>query len=314
MRSSKKRKKSSGAGFVVFMALLTLAAVTTMAVLALRAGEELAALSALPVTGEAGDAYIDDYTGAVYSDETFTYADEVFTAYEGVRRNEYDPEGFYFSGGRMGYTDPETGEEALLGIDVSSHQEEIDWYAVKADGIEFAMIRVGYRGNTEGKLNLDNRFQNNMLGAAEAGVPVGIYFYAQAIDVYEAREEAAWVLEQIEPYEIAYPVVYDWEYVGDPTTRTANTDGLTIDRCAEEFCDIIAAAGYTPMVYFNRELAYRSIDLYRLQKYDFWLAEYNETPTFFYGFEMLQYSYTGRVDGIEGGVDMNLCFADYLGG
>ena len=305
----KKKKKRSGAAFAVVMIALALTVAAVLAIVALaRGGDEPNSLSALPVTGD-GD-YVDTYSGPVYSDDSFLYNDESFTAYEGVRRNEYDPAGFTYEGGRLSYTDPATGERALTGIDVSSHQDAIDWRAVAADGIDFAMIRVGYRGNTEGKLNLDNRFIENIEGASAAGIPIGIYFFAQAIDVYEARAEANWVLEQLEGYEITYPVVYDWEYVGGDV-RTANTDGRTIDECCEEFCSIIGGAGYKTMIYFNRELAIRTIDLYRLQKYDFWLAEYNEAPTFFYGFEMLQYTYTGRVNGIEGGVDLNLCFKNY---
>ena len=242
--------------------------------------------------------------------ETFIYNDEVFTACQGVRRNEYTQEAFTEQDGRLYYTDLLTGEGAKTGVDVSSHQESIDWQRAKADGVEFAMIRVGYRGNTEGKLNLDNRFAENMSGAKAAGLPVGVYFYSQALNETEAQEEIEWVLQQLEGYELQYPLVFDWEYAG-AGTRTESVVGETIDRCAEVFCSAASKAGYTPMIYFNREMAYRTMNLSRLADYDFWLAEYDGAPTFFYGFEMLQYSNSGQVDGIPGSVDMVLCFKNY---
>ncbi|MEG2083766.1 MAG: GH25 family lysozyme, partial [Oscillospiraceae bacterium] len=210
-------------------------------------------LSQLPATGDKDKPQ----RPPELSGETFTYNDETLYAAAGVRKNEYSDAGFkYDDKGRLTYS--ADGKTAKLGVDVSSHQENIDWAAVKSSGVDFAMIRVGYRGNTEGKLNLDNTYHQNMRDAANAGLDVGVYFYAQAINANEAREEAEWVIDLLEGYEISYPVVYDWEYVfGD--TRSANVGGETVTRCCEMFCSAIEEKGYTPMLYFYRDLAYRTL-------------------------------------------------------
>ena len=101
---------------------------------------------------------------------------------------------------------------AKTGIDVSSHQEEIDWAAVAASGVDYAMIRVGYRGYDQGGLHIDAYAEANLQGALDAGLPVGVYFYSQAISVEEAREEANMLLDFIRDWDITYPVVFDWEW------------------------------------------------------------------------------------------------------
>ena len=117
-------------------------------------------------------------------------------------------------------------------------------------------------------------------------------------------------LKLIEDYNITYPVVYDWEYAGSGT-RTADIDKITLDACARAFCERIKQAGYTPMVYFYQDIAYLHYSLDKIRDYDFWLAEYNETPQFFYDFKMLQYTNQGKLDGVNGTVDFNLSFVDY---
>lgn len=198
-----------------------------------------------------------------------------------------------------------------FGIDVSAHQGEIDWDTVAAAGVEFAMIRAGYRGYGSGNLVADACFTQNMEGALAAGLDVGVYFYSQAISAEEAVEEAEMVLSMIEGYEITYPVVYDWETV---TTDVARTDGISVDvltDCTIAFCDTVAAAGYTPMVYQNKRTSLLKLDLRALTDYDFWLAEYNEEATFYYDYDMWQYTAAGSIPGIEGDVDLNICFTDY---
>lgn len=222
-----------------------------------------------------------------------------------VAVNTFKTEDFFVdSAGRMTYGD------AVSGIDVSSHQEEIDWQKVKADGIDFAMIRVGYRGYTEGGLFVDNRFEENMQKAKEAGLDIGIYFFSQAITEDEALEEAKQVCDWLEPYKesISYPVAFDWEYMGNAEARTNSVDGELLGRMALTFCDYIKEQGYSPLIYFNRELAYMTFNLSDIDEYPFWLAEYDGAPTFYYAFDMLQYTSTGKVDGIKGTVDINLYF------
>ena len=127
------------------------------------------------------------------------------------------PDGFSAdSRGRMQYS----GGKYLTGIDVSEHQYDIDWEKVAADGIDFAMIRVGYRGSTAGQIYTDEYFEKNIAGATAAGLKVGVYFYSQAINAEEAAEEAAFVLNAIRPYKVTFPVVFDWEIVGGSDART----------------------------------------------------------------------------------------------
>ena len=237
---------------------------------------------------------------------TFQYRDRVLQALEGVAVNRYDPAGFFLDEqGRVGYED--NGVRARTGIDVSFYQGEIDWQAAAADGVEFAIIRLGYRGYTEGGLRLDSRFEANIRGALEAGVEVGVYFFSQALDPREAEEEAAFVVQALEPYAITYPVVFDWEFITPGgQARTDGMDGQVLTQTALAFCRTITQAGYTPMVYFNQEMGYFTYDLTQLGDLPLWLAEYDDRPDFYYHFDLWQYTHTGTVAGIQGNVDWNL--------
>ncbi len=199
--------------------------------------------------------------------------------------------------------------ESVLGIDVSSHQKTIDWAAVAADGIEFAMVRVGYRGWGNGEILADALGQTNLQGAAEAGLKTGVYFYSQAISVEEAREEADFVLAQLGGRKLDMPVVFDWEIFSE-SGRTANVDSQTLQDCILAFCDKIQAAGYQPMIYFNLDISNRLLDLVDLQQrgYPFWLAMYTDMMTYPHRVDMWQYSESGTVKGIEKLVDLNLYF------
>ena len=241
--------------------------------------------------------------------EYITYRDQQLLVVEGLDKNTYDPEAFTTdSQGWVQYE--KDGQRAALGIDVSVYQGEIDWQAVAGSGIDFAMIRVGYRGyGTEGNMRGDTQFVNNVQGALDAGLDVGIYYFSQAITVEEARQEAAYVIEQIAPYRITYPVVFDWErqnYAGSRTQTIPDTDLLC--SMANAFCADIEAAGYEAMIYFYQNLAYNNLDLSQLLDYPFWLAQYTDYPSFYYDFDMWQYTSSGKVPGISGNVDLNLRF------
>ena len=213
---------------------------------------------------------------------------------------------FQYEGRYLGCVKAET----IPGIDVSYYQGQIDWEKVKASGIEFAMIRLGYRGyGQEGKLMEDKMAFRNIEGALDAGLKVGIYFFSQAITVEEAVEEAEFVLERIEGYDITMPVVFDWEYISEEA-RTAKMDRRTLTDCYKAFCEKIAEAGYTPMSYFNTYQSRQLMYLHELEEYPFWLALYSDRMTFPYRFEMWQYTDSGRVPGIEGKVDINLFFTN----
>lgn len=194
-----------------------------------------------------------------------------------------------------------------LGIDVSAHQQDIDWQAVAQSGVEFAILRVGYRGYTEGLVQEDTYFEQNLAGAIDAGLEVGVYFFSQAMDEREAREEARFVLDRIQGYQLAFPVFFDWEKIVEDA-RSDAMDLTSLTTVTDTFCTEIENAGYQAGLYFNQQLGYEELHLPSLRQYCFWLAEYNEVPTFPYAFELWQYSCEGSVDGIEGAVDLNLAF------
>lgn len=200
--------------------------------------------------------------------------------------------------------------KALKGIDVSEFQGNIDWNKVKKDGVKFAIIRVGYRGYGTGKLNWDQKFQQNLKGATAAGIPIGVYFYSQAVSKAEAVEEARMTLEAIEGYDLTYPVVIDMEDAGYASARTYNMSSKTATEVANAFCQTIKKAGYRPMVYANTRWFTSKLDMNQLP-YDKWLAQYYQQPFFPYQFYILQYTGKGRVNGISGDVDLNLCFVNY---
>ncbi len=245
------------------------------------------------------------------------YVDKYFVCVAGDRArinfdlemNPYDSSLFRYEGDRIVYDDPEL--DVRYGIDVSYYQHDIDWEKVAADGVDFAIIRVGYRGYTAGALNMDECFRANIEGAIDAGLDVGVYFFSQAISAAEALEEAEYLLDAIDGYALNYPVVFDWEPLYNYGSRTASYSGKVVTDCAVTFMERIAEAGYIPMMYYNKTMAYLKLDLERLEDYEIWLAQYAvPAPDYIYDFDMWQYG-TAAVDGIEGEVDVNISFKDY---
>lgn len=230
-----------------------------------------------------------------------------------VPKHTYDYSGLELENGR--YTYSENGEViSKTGIDISYHQGDINWDMVAADGIDFVIIRAGYRGYESGSLNADENFHAYIKGALNAGLKVGVYFYSQAVNTDEAIEEANFVMELINGYEIDYPVIFDWEIVSDETSRTKDISPETITECTAAFCDTISDGGYMPMFYGSRKFSLMKMDVSKLTDYDFWYAEYKDghnEPGYPYDFRIWQYASDGRVNGIEGDVDLDICFYDY---
>ena len=200
------------------------------------------------------------------------------------------------------------------GVDVSEHQQEIDWAAVKDSGVDFAIIRAGYRGYGEaGRLHADAFFDANMTGALSSGLDVGIYFFSQATGPAEANEEASFLLGLLDDYPpetLALPVFYDWEAIGSEAARTDGMDGETVTACALAFCRHMAAAGYRAGVYAYRQLGYYIYDLGILADYDLWIGAPGPYPDFYYSHPLWQYSFQGEVPGIDGDVDLDLLFLE----
>ena len=220
--------------------------------------------------------------------------------------NPYDELDFQYDGWFL----KSTAVECLSGIDVSSYQGEVDWHQVAEAGVDFAIIRLGYRGYESGKLVEDKFARQNLEGAAEAGIQLGVYFFSQALNPNEAREEARFVLDMIDPYEIAMPVVFDWEHVNSETARTNGTNPYAATDCAQAFLEVIDEAGYWPMMYFNSFQSRKLFYLDQLMDYDFWLALYSDRMSFPYKVDMWQYTCTGTIPGVIGDVDVNVLFLD----
>lgn len=199
------------------------------------------------------------------------------------------------------------------GIDVSKYQGEIDWEAVKNDGVDYAIIRVGIRGYSEGGIMEDEFFRRNMEGAIANEIPVGVYFFTQALNQEEALEEANFVIEMLQGYSLTYPVYLDIEDVKKADCRTNNLTVEERTNNAKVFLEAIAAAGYKPALYGNMKTYLLMLDLASLEQYDKWFAGYTLPIYYPYEYKMLQYSEKGRVAGVPGQVDVNICFEDYGG-
>lgn len=188
------------------------------------------------------------------------------------------------------------------GIDVSYHNGTIDWKKVKADGIDFAIIRVAYRGYENGKLVVDTQALNNMKNANAEGIPIGVYIFSQAISVKEAKQEADFIVNNIKGYKIDLPVVLDFEYVATGVGRlykaklskSAGTDVCTA------FCDRVKKLGYTPMVYASKSMYEdKTYAADFSQEYPVWMAHYNNSTNYAGEYEYWQYTSKGKVDGIR---------------
>lgn len=201
-----------------------------------------------------------------------------------------------------------------LGIDVSSHQGNIDWKKVKEAGVDFVIIRLGYRGYGEsGKILKDNYFEKHYEGARAAGLEVGVYFFSQAINLDEVKEEAEFVFKNIENKEITYPVVYDLEKIKDNEARTDNLTVEEITNMSLEFCKLVEEKGYTPSVYGNSKTFTTKMELEKFNKYNKWYAGYPEAgnydyPLYPYEFDLWQYTETGTIPGVNTKVDINIQF------
>lgn len=197
------------------------------------------------------------------------------------------------------------------GIDVSRFQGKIDWQAVAADGVEFAFIRVGNRGYGTGKLVEDSTFDANMKGALEAGIHVGVYIYSQAINEDEIREEYQFVMDKIEPYGVNCPIVFDVEKTADASGRMNLISVEERTALTKLFCQLVEESGYKPIIYHNVEMGALMINVAELESYDKWLAYYNEDMYYPYEYKIWQYSDKGSVSGIDGNVDLNICFEPF---
>ena len=218
----------------------------------------------------------------------------------------YNTEAFVWGeDGRMTYADYKT-YRTRHGIDVSEFNEEIDWEKVKADGIEFAIIRLGFRGYGEGDMYEDEYFAANLAGAQAAGLDVGVYFFAQAVSEEEAEEEARYVLDMLGGTELQMPIVYDVEPIRTDDARTDEVTGEQFTKNTAAFCRVIQENGYEAGYYGNLKWEMFMLDMRQLTDYTMWFAGYADAPQTAYDFSIWQYTDQGAVDGVPTNVDMDI--------
>ena len=195
----------------------------------------------------------------------------------------------------------------VLGIDVSKWQKEIDWDKVKNEGVDFAIIRCGYRGSVTGSLVEDPYFEQNIKGARAAGIKVGVYFFTQAVNEVEAVEEASMVISLVRDYELQYPVFIDTEGAGG----NGRADSLNVEErtaVCEAFCTTVKNASLEAGVYASRNWYNNKLTASTLESYAIWLAEYRSVPLYQGYYQMWQYTSKGKINGINGNVDLNVSY------
>lgn len=227
-----------------------------------------------------------------------------------LEKNTYKEEGFVYEEPVLKYF--ENGDKASwLGVDISKENGEPDFSKLKKAGVDFVMVRMGYRGYESGKIALDEEYFDNIQKANEAGLSVGVYFESQAITTDEALEEAEFVIANLIEMKVTYPVVFDLGLVSNDTSRIDNLPKSQLTEITNTFCNRIREAGYKPMVYGNKYWLLRKLDLTMLGDYDIWLSQSGQTPDYPYEFAMWQYSSTGTISGVSGDLNMNISFVDY---
>ncbi len=224
----------------------------------------------------------------------------------GIQLNDYDWKYLHKKHGIYTYDDG--NYHSITGIDVSDHQGKIDWARVKKAGIDFAMIRCGYRGYSTGLLNQDDYYEENITQALNNNLKVGVYWISQAIKVSEANEEAEYVLTLIRNHQISGPIAFDMEEVEGRSERINNLTLNQRTKIALAFCDKIINAGYETMIYGNDSWLQSAFKLSKITQYPIWYAGYLAQPGIAYQFKMWQYTSSGTIDGINGYVDLNLWF------
>lgn len=204
------------------------------------------------------------------------------------------------------YLYKQEGYKTVYGIDLSEHNEKVDFIKLKDQGIEFVFIRVGWRGYYNPTLHIDKCFEEFYNGAKEVGIKVGIYFFSQAITAVEAEEEANFVLEHLKDKDIDFYVAYDCESIEDPIART---NDLTMDQATADariFLSMMKEAGYEPILYTNMDWINHYYEYDILQEYPIWFAQYSKQPEYKGNHIIWQYATNSAVDGIEKGTDLNI--------
>lgn len=211
-------------------------------------------------------------------------------------------------------------DDITYGIDVAKWQGVIEWAKLKEAGIEFAMVRIGYRTQISGEITEDPYAKYNLQQAGKHDIKLGVYFFSTAINKKEAEEEAKWVIDFIAPYKITYPVAYNCEGFTDTNNRQYTLTKEERTNLAIVFLDYVKDRDYTPMFYASKNELENSRDWDRnllASKYKIWVAQYPDTlalnskSSYSGTHEMWQYTNNGKVPGIKGSVDLNIAYFGY---
>ncbi len=225
-------------------------------------------------------------------------------------QNEYDKSGFAMIDNRMAYY--EDGMKlSYTGVDISKYQGYVDFNAVKRDGIDFVMLRLGQRGYSTGQLVLDDYFSDNIKRASDAGLEIGVTFFSQAVTLEEAEEEADFVLQYLEGQTIRYPVVFEMQHIENDSARIDILTKEEKTQIAKAFLSKIEAAGYVGMIHADKEWLFDDINYSAVSNYGIWLKQMKDLPDYPYRFQMWKYTNVGAVEGIEGSVSLSISFIDY---
>ena len=196
-------------------------------------------------------------------------------------------------------------KDTLIGIDVSNHQGDIDWETVKNSGVEFVFIRIGYGHNREAKIMEDEKFRQNLEEARNAGLKVGLYFYSYATEIWEAEEQANWIVKTLNGEKIDLPIVFDYETW--KSFPTYNINIVDLNKVAKKFLDILHDNGYEGMNYSSK---YYLNTIWNISEYPTWLAHYVSKTNYDKDFKVWQFSNTGEVPGINGFVDLDVLYLE----
>ena len=229
-----------------------------------------------------------------------------------LKKNTYDFTNMEDKAGLKRYM--ENGRKtSYVGVDISKHTGKIYFPSLKAAGVDYVMIRLGSRGYSTGQITLDENFKENIEGAIEAQLDVGVYFYSQAISQDEAVQEANFVVQNLEPYrgKVKYPIAFNMGFVSNDKSRIEGLSREDKTTVTVSFLEGIKAAGYVPMVYGDKEWLLKEVDLTKLQDFDVWLSQEEDIPDYPYLYSMWQYDTDGVLNGIDGGADLNICFVGY---
>lgn len=228
-----------------------------------------------------------------------------------IEKNNFDSTSLVYQDPIMRYY-VDGDKISTMGVSVSAEDGDVDFTKLKDAGVEFVMIQLLTRGYESGVISYDEKYYSNLEKATEAGLDVGLIVSSQAITKEEAEEEAQALIDAVSEFQISYPVAFEMQTVSHDTARTSKLTKMEIAGISVAFCNKLMQAGYRPMVKGTKYWLIRKVDLTLLSNYDIWLeSTKTELPDYPYEFAMWQYSKTGKIDGIEGDADLNICFINY---